>query len=363
MSDRRSLFYFDNASSSKRSKYFLEEYKKVFGKSRSDERKLELFKRAEKKLAELLGDKENTEIHITFVPNATYAINEIAYYLTPDKSIINPQKIKKQIYLSDSEHAANHLVWLNIAEKPIIYLPLKDFSNWQLPEEASIFSFSAISNLEGIKVKIEEINKKFEDKKHVCIVDASQLMPHSIPNFKTSSIDYLFFSAHKFFGPNGIGVICSRENTDLGINSSNFEKKQSSYLLDLDSLEAWINSIDVTAELFKSGFIANEIEKLNKYFISNFPKENSYLELLNPDTKNCIFLLKIKHEHISSHDYCFYLEKHGIITRAGISCSWLSGEKYDAHKIFRVSLSPFNSREEIDFFIKIIDYFSPESCL
>lgn len=69
-------------------------------------------------------------------------------------------------------------------------------------------------------------------------MDASQLLQHSIPKLSSSPINYLVFTAHKFFGPNGLGVVYSRDHFPIGLNSFNYFLMGVGYDMDLDSLES-----------------------------------------------------------------------------------------------------------------------------
>lgn len=73
---------------------------------------------------------------------------------------------------------------------------------------------------------------------HILVVDASQMIQHKLPNLENSQIDYLVFSAHKFFGPNGIGVIYSKNPSGLGINHLDYQEKYRDYSLDFSGIEA-----------------------------------------------------------------------------------------------------------------------------
>lgn len=90
----------------------LENKKSILDKSRI------LFLMAQK-ISEFLGvDSKN----ISFVPNSTYALNEISIHLFskyPNKSV----------YLSSSEHSSNHVVWMNFFGKQVSYFEIDDFDN------------------------------------------------------------------------------------------------------------------------------------------------------------------------------------------------------------------------------------------
>lgn len=107
---RRILLYFDNAASSRRGFYLVHLLLDVLGKSRSIDDKKNLLVWAEKRLSSLLGITSKEHSKISFVPNATYGLNQIAYFCTETKSWTRPSKINKPIYLSYTEHASNHLI-------------------------------------------------------------------------------------------------------------------------------------------------------------------------------------------------------------------------------------------------------------
>lgn len=357
------FIYLDNAASSIRGSYLIHLFLDSFGRSRSISEKAELLKFAESRIAALLGIEDNCPSRISFVPNATYGINQIAYFYTKTRSWTRPSRIERQIYLSDSEHASNHLIWLKLSDRPIKYLQIKKFSRWQLPTEPSIFAFTSDTNLEGIHISIDEISRRFLNSKHVCIVDASQLFQHEVPKLKESLIDHLVFTAHKFFGPNGLGVVYSRDCLPIGINSSNHLLFDGGYDMDLDALESWASSLDIVEELFESGFAERQNLRLRRHFELNFPEDNGYVDWINRESKSLIFLLRIRDKDISAHDYAFYLGRKGVIVRAGLSCSWLSGKKFEGGKILRISLGMFNSCEELDRFFRLIREFSILDCL
>ncbi|CBY92244.1 cysteine desulfurase / selenocysteine lyase [Mycoplasma haemofelis str. Langford 1] len=284
--------------------------------------------------------------NISIFPNATYAVNELALFLKGDR----------KVYLTDSEHSSNHAIWVT-QYKDVSFLVHQDLINQPLSSEPSIYSLSLMSNLEGKSISLSAIEGKFKNTSHTLVLDATQYIRNHIPLPKRA--DYLFFSAHKILGPNGIGILYSREsNPELGLGILSM-KSRPDYELDLCALYAWNKAFPLILEDLKQG-ISKE-QELSQYFLSNFPN-NEYVELVNTNSGGGIFLLQIKQEGLSSHDYAFYLAKNNVIVRAGLSCSWISSERYDSHKVFRVSLSPENTREEIDFLFSLIKKFEILDC-
>ncbi|AEW45066.1 Cysteine desulfurase/selenocysteine lyase [Mycoplasma haemocanis str. Illinois] len=294
-------------------------------------------------VAEVIGASPES---ICIFPNATYAVNELALSLNRDS----------EVYLTDLEHSSNHAIWIT-QYKNVSFLVHQDLINQPLSSKPSIYSLSLMSNLEGKSISLSAIEEKFRNTSHTLVLDATQYVRHQIP--LPTRADYLFFSLHKILGPNGIGILYSRRpNPELGLGILNMKSK-SDCELDLCALYAWNKSFPLILEDWKNG-ISREKE-MYQYFLSNFP-DNEYVELVNTDTEGSIFLLKVKWEGLSSHDYAFYLAKNNVIVRAGLSCSWISSERYDSRKVFRVSLSPENTREEIDFLFFLIKKFEILDC-
>ncbi|OAL10719.1 hypothetical protein A6V39_01450 [Candidatus Mycoplasma haematobovis] len=207
-----------------------------------------------------------------------------------------------------------------------------------------------MTNLDGLEHSLEKIEEKFKDTPHILILDISQYIQHKV--IRSKRADFLFFSAHKCFGPNGLGVIYAREGMI-------WDKEN--YDLDWCALYAWNEALPTIVANLTSSAWAKQESELNKYFITNFPN-NEYLELLNKDTKGCIFLIRVKKE-ITAHDYVFYLAKKEVLVRSGLSCSWLSAERYDPKEIFRASLNAQNTIEEINYFFDVIRDFKLSDCL
>lgn len=338
--------YFDNSATSIRSTEFVNSYLESFSKSRTYRDEVKLLQDLSLKLSEIFKTEPYT---FSFVPNATYGLNEIAYFL----SLKDPNT---QVYVSDSEHASNHIPWFKFFKKKPKIFDLNDFC-FSSEKGSGIVSFSALSNLEGIEVDLDAIflRNNFENK--ILILDATQYVAYKNLDISKFPFDYVVFSAHKIFGPNGIGVIYARNGYGLGINAQNYIFKNRSYILDYAGIEAWVKNIENDFFSKKDQFMSD----LNNYFLSNFPK-NKFIKVLNKQTKTCIFLLEVISKDISAHDYSFYLSKNGVVVRSGLSCSLLSSEKFNSSKIMRISLSHLNTKKEIDYFFDLIKKFEIFEC-
>lgn len=337
--------YFDNAASSIKSQIFIEEYSKLLNIN-TQITKEEIFSLSTKIANFLITKPEN----ISFFFNSSYAINEIAKKISE-----LPSKIYT-IFISESEHLSNVLIWLKIAKEKewqVIFFPIEEHLLLKV-NKFSIVTFSLLTNLDGYEVDYEKVIEKYRDKEAILILDASQSIVHDNISLNNDVVDFLFFTAHKFFGPNGIGVVFSKQKyKNFGINTSLSIDQYENYQLDWKALMAWNISFLPTIEKIKK--IKGQKHKLNEYFLKNFPN-SPHIKLINKNTKSLLFLIAIK--KISSHDFLFFLEKNKIIARSGLSCSYSPKYQKIASTLIRISLNVTNNTKEIDKFFKLIKEFN-----
>ena len=149
---------------------------------------------------------------IIFTQNATAGINLVAHAwarhtLTPGDEIV----------LTELEHHANLVPWLQIAQEMgiiIRYVPV--LSNGTLDytrvptligPKTKLVAVSALSNVTGHEVDLDYIQKYAYAAGAAFLVDACQIAPRRNINVTTSKIDFLVFSGHKMLGPSGVGIL------------------------------------------------------------------------------------------------------------------------------------------------------------
>ncbi|MDJ1121071.1 SufS family cysteine desulfurase [Olsenella sp. YH-ols2217] len=122
-----------------------------------------------------------------------------------------------QVVISVMEHHSNLIPWQQVcAEKgaELVYLYPND-EGLLTPEEIEakigpktrIVSIAHVSNVLGVENPVHAIADRAHEMGAVCVVDAAQSAPHIKIDVKELGCDLLAFSAHKVFGPLGIGVL------------------------------------------------------------------------------------------------------------------------------------------------------------
>lgn len=157
---------------------------------------------------------------VVFMPSTTYSLNILAL------SIFELIKKGDSILITKLEHSSNVYPWMEICKKKgaeLDYLPLNNKFEIDKKEVAKmisnntkVVSFSHVSNSVGSLNNILEITKIIKNKSPECfiIIDACQSIANETINVNKWLIDALVFSAHKVYGPTGIGVLWIKEESE-----------------------------------------------------------------------------------------------------------------------------------------------------
>jgi cysteine desulfurase / selenocysteine lyase len=165
-------------------------------------------------VAKFLNAKESDEI--VFVKGATEGINLVAHSYAG-----NFLKEGDEILLTDLEHHANIVPWQLISEQKKLHikvaessdageLNLKDYQN-KLNGRVKMVAITGSSNTLGVRPPIQEMIKMAHAKGAKVLIDAAQLVTQKRVDVQDLDCDFLVFSAHKIFGPTGVGVLYGKK--------------------------------------------------------------------------------------------------------------------------------------------------------
>ena len=289
----------------------------------------------------------------------------------------NYLKDNDEVLLTKAEHASNVLPWFTINKDiKIKYIELDnglvtlDNVKKSITPNTKVISLAQITNVLGDERPIKEITKYAHEKGILVVMDAAQSAPHIKIDVKDLDIDFMGFSGHKMCGPTGIGVLYAKKEllekleplkTGGGMNNDfesdkTYRYKEIPYRLEagtpniegvigLGSAIDYINSIGIdNIEKYVIDLRSYAIEKLNK--LDN-------IEIYNKDIKSSTIVFNVKGVH--SQDTATYLNKHGICVRAGNHCAKILKEELGVTNTCRISLYFYNTKEDIDTLVKILD--------
>jgi len=212
------LVYLDNGASSQRPEAVLQAMDSYYREMHSNvhrgahtlaDRATTAFEGARKKVQQFLNAPSAREI--IWTRGTTEAINLVANGLAP---LLKPGD---EILLSQMEHHANIVPWQMLAERtgakvlPIDVTPEgeldMDSFHSLLSERTRILAITHVSNALGTVNPVADMVAKAKAQGVITLVDGAQAVPHFQPDVQALDCDFYVFSAHKLFGPTGIGVL------------------------------------------------------------------------------------------------------------------------------------------------------------
>ena len=165
------------------------------------------------KVASFIGAANPDEIVLT--AGATMSLNMIA------KCWAEPRlQAGDEVLISVADHHANIVPWQMVAEKTgavVKAFPMEQDGSFKMShltdmvtERTKIISVPHVSNVLGTVFPVADIAKIAKDAGALMVVDGCQGVVHMPVNMQALGCDFYVFSAHKLYGPNGVGVLWGR---------------------------------------------------------------------------------------------------------------------------------------------------------
>ncbi len=375
------LVYFDNAATTQKPLCVIqkeEEYYKTLnsnihrGVHSLSQKATTAYEKVREKVLQFINAAQLSEVIIT--KGTTDSINLVA-------SSFGKIFIKEgdEIIISHLEHHSNIVPWQLLCEEKkavLKVIPINDkgeiiFEAFEklISEKTKFISVVYVSNSLGTVNPVKEIIQLAHSKNIPVLIDAAQAIQHFKIDVQELDCDFLAFSGHKLYAPTGVGILYGKEKYleemppyqgggDM-IASVTFEKTTYNELP--YKFEAGTPNIAGVIGLGAALDYLNEIgidsiAAYEKDLFDYAETKLSAIEKLTPigTAKNKLSVFSFVLEGIHPHDIGTILDFDGIAIRTGHHCTQPVMQRFGIPATARISLSFYNTKEEIDFAVDAI---------
>lgn len=370
------LVYFDNAATTQKPLCVIqkeEEYYKTLnsnihrGVHTLSQKATTEYEQVREKVLRFINASSLSEI--IFTKGTTDSINLVA-------SSYGKKFIKEgdEIIISHLEHHSNIVPWQLLCEEKgakLKVIPINDkgeiiFEAFEklISDKTKFISVVYVSNSLGTVNPVKEIIQLAHGRNIPVLIDAAQAIQHFQIDVHELDCDFLAFSGHKLYAPTGVGILYGKEKYleemppyqgggDM-IASVTFEKTTYNSLP--YKFEAGTPNIAGVIGLGAAIDYLNEIgidsiAAYEKDLFDYAETKLSAIEKLTPigTAKNKLSVFSFALEGIHPHDIGTILDFDGIAIRTGHHCTQPVMQRFGIPATARISLSFYNTKEEIDF--------------
>jgi cysteine desulfurase / selenocysteine lyase len=369
------LVYLDNAATSQKPKCVIEALTRFYlmdnanihrGVHQLSERSTLAYEAARGKAQQLLNAAHAREI--VFARGATEGINLVAQ--TYGRTRVSAGD---EILISALEHHSNIVPWQMLCEEKdavLRVIPINDrgeleFDQFEklLNRRTRLVAVSHVSNALGTINPVREIVNAAHRWNVPVLIDGAQAVPHMKVDVRDLDCDFYVLSAHKMFGPTGIGVLYGREQLledmppyqgggDM-IRSVTFEKTTYNELpykfeAGTPNIAGVIGlgaAIDYLDQIGMEAVAAHEHDVLE--YGTRALESISGLRLIGTAREKA-GVLSFVIEGVHPHDAGTILDWEGVAVRTGHHCAQPVMDRFGVSATTRASLALYNTKEDID---------------
>ena len=376
------LVYFDNAATTQKPlcviererDYYLHENCNIHrGVHYLSQMATEAYENARKTVAQFVNARQAQEI--VFTRGTTESLNLLATSL--GQLLVNEGD---KVVVSAMEHHSNMVPWQQMihAKKSqllVIRMDKKgvlDLNHYEelLKQRPKIVSIAHISNTLGTVNPIKEMIAMAHKYDIPVIIDGAQSMAHQVIDVQDLDCDFYVFSGHKMYAPMGIGGLYGKmewlekmppyqfggEMVDtVSFEKTTFNKVPFKFeagtpnvgaALGLETAVKFIQSFDrQEVEAYEDELLEYATEELANIegtrFIGQAPKRNG--------------LISFVIDGVHPYDLGTIIDKIGVAVRTGHHCAEPVMTFFGIPGTVRASFAMYNTKEEIDIFVKAVE--------
>lgn len=381
----KQLIYFDNAATSQRPQSVLDLWNRLSTQSNAN-----IHRGIHRLSEEATAEYENTRDYvrqflnaqhreeIVFTSGTTAAINLVAFSF--GEAFVGEGD---EVIVSEVEHHSDIVPWQMMCQrKKAVLKVLKvddsghlmvDSLNALITERTKIVAVTQISNVLGIVNPIDRIVEICHSKGVPVLVDGAQGIVHHGMDVTKTDCDFYAFSGHKIYAATGVGVLYGKKKwldkmppyMGGGEMISTVKFSGTTYAPLPEKFEAGTQNFTGVptlrpaiemALMMRDESLTKYCDGVKEYLMEELMKDERitlYGVPSSMEEKIPLFSISVKGAH--HEDLALILDKMGIAARSGQMCAEPCMDRFGVTGMLRLSLAPYNTMEEAEYFIKSLD--------
>ena len=382
----KDLVYFDNAATSQRTQTVIDEWNRISCESNANihravhrlaDEATQAYEQARDIVQRFLNAESRQEI--VFTSGTTAAVNLVAFCF--GEAFI---KEGDEVVVTEAEHHSNIVPWQIMCRRKgavLKVLPVDDSGHLMvdkldeiLTDRTRIMAVTHISNVLGIINPVKEIIRICHEKGVPVLVDGAQGAVHCRVDVQDLDCDFYVFSGHKLYAATGTGVLYGKRKwldamppyMGGGEMVGTVTFAETTYAPLPMKYEAGTQNFASTATLKPAIEFINSLNDNELIEYSDVVRDFLLDKLLSDerikvygvprgtnDEKIPLFSFTVNGVH--HEDLALILDKMGIAVRSGQMCAEPVMDRFGVTGMLRVSLAPYNTMEEAQYFVKCLD--------
>lgn len=381
----KQLIYFDNAATSQRPQSVLDLWNRLSTQSNAN-----IHRGIHRLSEEATAEYENTRDYvrqflnaqhreeIVFTSGTTAAINLVAFSF--GEAFVGEGD---EVIVSEVEHHSDIVPWQMMCQrKKAVLKVLKvddsghlmvDSLNSLITERTKIVAVTQISNVLGIVNPIDRIVEICHSKGVPVLVDGAQGIVHHGMDVTKTDCDFYAFSGHKIYAATGVGVLYGKKKwldkmppymgggemiatvKFSGTTYAPLPEKFEAGTQNFTGVPTLRPAIEM-ALMMRDESLTKYCDGVKEYLMEELMKDERitlYGVPSSMEERIPLFSISVKGAH--HEDLALILDKMGIAARSGQMCAEPCMDRFGVTGMLRLSLAPYNTMEEAEYFIKSLD--------
>lgn len=382
----KDLVYFDNAATSHRTQSVIDEWNRISAESNANihravhrlaDEATQAYEQARDAVQAFLNAESRQEI--VFTSGTTAAVNLVAF-------CFGEAYVKEgdEVIVTEAEHHSNIVPWQMMCNRKgavLKVLPVDDTGHLMvknldeiLSDRTRIMAVTHISNVLGLINPVEDIIRKCHERGVPVLVDGAQGAVHCKVDVQKMDCDFYVFSGHKLYAATGTGVLYGKRKwlesmppyMGGGEMVGTVTFAETTYAPLPMKYEAGTQNFASAATLkpalefinsLNDNELINYMDKIRDYLLDVFMNDER-IDLYGVprgtnEEKIPLFSFTVKGVH--HEDLALILDKMGIAVRSGQMCAEPVMDRFGVTGMLRVSLAPYNTMEEAEYFVKCLN--------
>jgi len=369
------LVYLDNAATTQKPQVVIDAVSNFYERDCSNvhrgvhllsQRATVAFEQARTTIKNHIGAADSREI--VFTRSTTEGINLVA------ASFVRPRlEVGDEVLISTMEHHSNIVPWQLLCEErgaKLKVIPIDDDGDLileeyerLLSERTKIVGVVHVSNALGTINPVREMVELAHARGIPVLIDGAQAMPHISVDVRELDCDFFVCSAHKVYGPTGIGALYGKREhllemvpyqgggdmiLSVTFEGTTFNEPPHRFEAGTPNIEGAIGFAAALNHLDAHGLdavAAHESQLLSE--ATEAVLEVPGVRLVGAARRKASVLSFVM-EGVHPHDIGTILDSEGVAVRAGHHCAQPVMARYGLSATVRASFAMYNTVQEID---------------